>query len=72
MLPPAAVLHFPLKQFHKHGAMSSVHLDVMKLERNRERSLEASFTILAPHYHWIAELVSVLVNYAVKLSLYHC
>ena len=52
--------------------MSSVHLDVMELEGDRKRRLEASFTILAPHYHWIAELVCILVNYAVKLSLYHC
>ena len=67
----AAVSHFPLQQLQKHGAMSAVHLDVMKLEGDRERGLEASSTILAPHYHRIAEFVCVLVHYAVKFSLHH-
>ena len=52
--------------------MSSVHLDVMELEGDRKRRLEASFTILAPHYHWIAKLICVLVHYAVQFCMYHC
>ena len=51
--------------------MTAVHLDVMKLEGDRESGLEASLAILAPHYHRIAEFVRVLVHYAVKLSLNH-
>lgn len=51
--------------------MSAVHLDVMKLEGDRERGLEASLAILAPHYHRVSEFVCVLVHYAVKLSLHH-
>ena len=69
---PSAVVYFPLQQFKEHGAMPSIHLDMMKLEGDRKRGLEQSFTVLAPHYHWIAELVSVLIYYAIKFSLYHC
>ena len=52
--------------------MSTVHLDMMELEGDRERGLEKTFTILAPHYHRIAELVCVLVHYAVEFGIYHC
>ena len=52
--------------------MSSIHLDMMELKGDRECSLEKAFTILAPHYHWIAELVCVLVHYAVQFGMYHC
>ena len=62
---PSAVSDFPLQQFKEHGAMTAVHLDMMELKRDRQRGLEASFTVLAPHHHRIAELVGVLVNYAV-------
>lgn len=60
-----------MQKFQKHGAMSAVHLDMMKLEGDRERGLEPSLAVLAPHYHRIAELVCVLVHDAVKLSLHH-
>ena len=66
-----ATSYFPLQELKKHSAMPTVHLDVMKLKRDWERGLEASFTVLAPHYHRIAELVCVLVHNAVKLSLHH-
>ena len=52
--------------------MPSIHLNVMKLEGDRECGLEPSFAELAPHYHWIAELVCILIYDAIKLGLYHC
>ena len=51
--------------------MASVHLDMMELERYWQRGLEQSLAVLAPHHHWIAELVGVLVDDAVEFRLYH-
>ena len=51
--------------------MASIHLNVMELERYRQSSLEQSFTILTPHHHRIAELISLLVDDAVEFRLNH-
>ena len=51
--------------------MASIHLNVMKLERYGQSGLEQSLTIFAPHHHWIAELIGILVDDAVEFRLYH-
>ena len=51
--------------------MASIHLNVMELERYGQSCLEPTFVILAPHYHRIAELISILVDNAVEFRLNH-
>ena len=67
-----ATAYFSLQQLQKHGALSAVHLDMMKLEGDGEHGLEQSFAILAPHHHRIAELICVLVHNAIKFGMHHC
>ena len=35
LINAAATSYFPLQQLQEHGAMSTVHLDMMELEGNR-------------------------------------
>ena len=51
--------------------MASIHLNMVKLERYGQRGLEQTLAIFAPHHHWIAELVSILVDDAVEFRLNH-
>ena len=51
--------------------MSAVHLYMMELEGDRQSSLYQPFSVLAPHHHRIAELISVLVDNAIQFCLYH-
>ena len=65
-------VYLPLQQFQEHGAVAAVHLGVVELEGDWECGLEPAFAVFAPHYHWVVELVCVLVYNAVKLCLNHC
>lgn len=51
--------------------MTTIHLNMMELEGYWQSGLEQSLSIFAPHHHWIAELISVLVDDAIELRLYH-
>ena len=51
--------------------MASIHLNVVELERYWQSGLEQALAVLAPHYHRIAELISILVDDAVEFRLYH-
>ena len=51
--------------------MTSIHLHMMKLKTDGQSNLEKPLAILAPYHHWITELISVLVDDAVELRLYH-
>ena len=51
--------------------MSAIHLRVVELEGNGERGLKRAAPVFAPHHHGIAKLVSVLIDNAVELRLYH-
>ena len=55
----------------KPCSMSSVHLNVVKLEGDRQRGLEPSLAIFSPHHHRVAELISVLIHYAIQFGSYH-
>ena len=52
--------------------MSSVHLNVVKLEGDRQRGLEPSLAIFSPHHHRVAELIGVLIYDAIQFGGYHC
>ena len=51
--------------------MTTIHLNMMELEGYWQSGLEQSLSIFAPHHHWIAELIIVLVDDAIELRLYH-
>ena len=51
--------------------LSTVHLDVMELEGDGERGPQPALAVSSPHHHGVAELVGVLVDDAIQLSLNH-
>ena len=51
--------------------MTAIHLYMMKLEGDRERSMEEATAITPPHQHGIAKQIRVLVHDAVKFRSYH-
>ena len=51
--------------------MTTVHLDMMELERHGQSCLEPTFAIPAPSQERIIELAAVLVYDAVNLCLYN-
>ena len=51
--------------------MSSVHLNVVKLEGDRQRGLEPSLAIFSPHHHRVAELIGILIHDAIQFCLYY-
>ena len=52
--------------------MSTVHLHMMELEGDGQRSFHPPLTVFPPHHHGVAKLVGILVDDAVQLCLYHC
>ena len=50
--------------------MTTIHLNVMELERYRQSSLEPSFAISGPCQERIIELAAILVYDAVNLCLH--
>ena len=50
--------------------MTAIHLDVMKLERHRQRGLEQVFAIPAPAEERIGIDARILVDDAVEFCLY--
>ena len=52
--------------------MSTVHLHMMELERDGQLGFYPSFAVFPPNYHWVAELVGVLVDDAIQFCLNHC
>ena len=52
--------------------MPTIHLYVVKLKRYGQCGSEPITAIPAPHDHWVAKLVGVLVYNAVEFRFYHC
>ncbi len=52
--------------------MSAVHLDMVELEGNGQGRFQPAFAVAAPHHHWIAELVGILIDDAVEFGARHC
>ena len=50
--------------------MAAIHLNMMELERYRQRGLEPSFAISGPDQERIVELSAILVDDAVNLCLH--
>ena len=60
-----------LNILQKHSSVPSIHLDMMKLERDRKGCLEEALAITPPQHHRVVETFGILVDYTVQLCLHH-
>ena len=61
-----------LQFFQESGGVRAVHLGVMELEGDRERSLQPAFAITPPCQKGISVDAAVLVDNAVEFRASHC
>ena len=61
-----------LKNIQESGCMTSIHLNMMKLEGDGQGGLEPCLAILTPHDHRVEKLVGVLVDNAIILVSVFC
>lgn len=51
--------------------MSTVHLYMMKLKRDRQCGLQPAFAVFTPHHHGVTELIGILVDNDIQLRFNH-
>ena len=65
-------MDFGLQVFQESGGLTSVHLRMMKLERDGKRGLEPAVPVSAPGEEGIVVDAAVLVDDAVEFGAHHC